>query len=162
MAEEKKVNQADTGIVDDNEHEDYLATIQKLKENSVPRSQYDALKADNKRLLDSIVNGQSEDSSSVKQLRDPDVIRKELFGKEHNNVDYMTLTLELRDSLIERGEPDPFLPYGSRITPTADDIAEAEKCATVYRECLEYAEGDNDAFTNELMRRTSKGTIIRK
>ena len=38
--------------------EDYIAAINELKQNTVERSKYEQLRADNKRLLDSLVNGQ--------------------------------------------------------------------------------------------------------
>ena len=150
--EEKKV---ETGKVDDMT-QDYVAAIKELKENSVDRSKYDALKAENKKLLDSIVNGQQvEEQGNESTQREPDVIRKELFGKEHSNLEYAKLMLELRNSLISKGERDPFLPYGEQISPTAEDIEKAEKAAQIYQECIDYAEGDSKLFTQELQRRTN-------
>lgn len=150
--EEKKV---ETGNVDDMT-QDYVAAIKELKENSVDRSKYDALKAENKKLLNSIVNGQEiEGQASGPALRDPKEIREELFGKEHSNLEYAKLMLELRSSLISKGERDPFLPYGEQISPTAEDIEKAEKAAQIYQECIDYAEGDSKLFTQELQRRTN-------
>lgn len=150
--EEKKV---ETGKVDDMTP-DYVAAIKELKENSVDRSKYDALKAENKKLLDSIVNGQEVDvQANGTTHRDPQEIRKELFGKEHSNLEYAKLMLELRSSLIEKGERDPFLPYGKQITPTPEDVEKAEKVAQVYQECIDYANGDTQIFTQELQRRTN-------
>ena len=150
--EEKKV---ETGKVDDMT-QDYVAAIKELKENSVDRSKYDALKAENKKLLNSIVNGQEvEGQANGPAQREPDVIRKELFGKEHSNLEYAKLMLELRSSLLSKGERDPFLPYGEQITPTPEDIEKAEKAAQIYQECIDYADGDSKLFTQELQRRTN-------
>lgn len=157
MADEEKVV---TGTVDDNT-QDYLAAIKELKENSVDRSEYDKLKAENKKLIDAVVNGQPGDVESKPQLRDPAAIREELFNHEHNNLDYVKLALELRSSLIAEGKPDPFLPMGSQIAPTADDVEKAEKVAQVYQECIDYAEGDSKLFTQELMRRTNTSVFDR-
>ena len=55
MLEEKE--NSVTGTVDDNT-QDYLAAIQELKQNSVDRSEYDRLRAENKKLIDAVVNGQ--------------------------------------------------------------------------------------------------------
>jgi hypothetical protein len=55
---------------------------------------------------------------------------------------------------MEKGEADPFLPVGSRVAPTHDEIETAENVAEIYRECIEYADGNSEVFTNELMRRT--------
>lgn len=155
--EEKKINEQG-----DNMTEDYLEAIKQLKENSVDRSKYDALKAENKKLLDAVVNGQEINVQEKEtQKRDVQTIREELFNHEHNNLEYVTLSLELRNALIAEGKPDPFLPYGRQISPTREDEEIAEKVAQVYQECVDYAEGDSELFTNELMRRT-KDVKIRK
>ena len=134
---------------------DYLAAIKELKQNSVDRSDYDKLKAENKKLLDSIVNGQVVETTSEPEYRDVNEIRDELFNNEHSNLEYVKLALELRNTLIAKGETDPFLPVGTQITPTADDAEKAERVAQVYQECIDYAEGDSALFTQELMRRTN-------
>ena len=156
--EEKKV---ETGKVDDMT-QDYVSAIKEIKENSVDRSKYDALKAENKKLLNAIVNGQEvEGQANEPAQREPDAIRKELFGKEHSNLEYAKLMLELRNSLISKGERDPFLPYGEQITPTPEDIEKAEKAAQIYQECIDYADGDSKLFTQELQRRTNPSVYDR-
>lgn len=155
--EEKKV---ETGKVDDTQV-DYIEAIKNLKQNTVDRSKYDELKAENKKLLDSIVNGQTVDAESQPQYRDVNVIRDELFNHEHNNLEYMKLSLELRNTLIAKGERDPFLPYGSQIAPTPEDVEKAEKAAQIYQECIDYADGDSKLFTQELQRRTNTSIFDR-
>ena len=152
MTDEKELNA--TGTVEDTT-QDYIDAIKNLKQNSVDRSKYDELKAENKRLLESIVNGQEIETEGKAEMRDPDVIREELFNHEHTNLDYVKLMLELRSTLIAKGERDPFLPYGSQIAPTAEDEMKAEKAAQIYQECIDYAEGDPKLFTQELQRRTN-------
>ena len=164
MAEEEKINV--TGTVEDNT-QDYLAAIKELKENSVNRSEYDKLRAENKRLIDAVVNGQpgQEEQVVVKHSKEQiDDLRNELFNspRELNNLEFITKAMELREALMENGEPDPFLPVGKQISPTRDDIEGAEKVAQVYKECIEYAEGDSEVFTNELMRRTRDVKLPRK
>lgn len=133
---------------------DYLAAIKDLKQKSVDRSDYEKLKAENKKLLDSIVNGQPAEVEAGPMYRDVNVIRDELFNHEHNNLEYIKLALELRSTLMAKGEPDPFLPYGKQISPTRQDEETAAKVAQIYQECIDYAEGDSEVFTNELQRRT--------
>ena len=164
MLEEKEVSV--TGTVEDNT-QDYLAAIKELKENSVNRSEYDKLRAENKRLIDAVVNGQpgqEEPVVSKHSKEQIDELRNDLFNspKELNNLEYITKAMELREALMENGEPDPFLPVGKQISPTRDDLEGAEKVAQVYRECIEYAEGDSEVFTNELMRRTRDVKLPRK
>ena len=164
MLEEKETNV--TGNVEDNT-QDYLAAIKELKEKSVDRSEYDKLRAENKRLIDAVVNGQpgQEEQVVVKHSKEQiDELRNDLFNspRELNNLEFITKTMELREALMENGEPDPFLPVGKQISPTRDDIEGAEKVAQVYKECIEYAEGDSEVFTNELMRRTRDVKLPRK
>ena len=164
MLEEKEISV--TGTVEDNT-QDYLAAIKELKENSVNRSEYDKLRAENKRLIDAVVNGQpgQEEQVFVKHSKEQiDDLRNELFNspRELNNLEFITKAMELREALMENGEPDPFLPVGKQISPTRDDIEGAEKVAQVYKECIDYAEGDSEVFTNELMRRTRDVKLPRK
>ena len=164
MAEEKEISV--TGTVEDNT-QDYLAAIKELKQNSVDRSEYDKLRAENKKLIDTVVNGLpgQEEQVVVKHSKEQiDDLRNELFNspRELNNLEYITKAMELREALIENGEPDPFLPVGKQISPTRDDLEGAEKVAQVYKECIDYAEGDSEVFTNELMRRTRDVKLPRK
>ena len=164
MLEEKEISV--TGTVEDNT-QDYIAAIKELKQNSVDRSEYDKLRAENKRLIDAVVNGQpgQEEQVVVKHSKEQiDDLRNDLFNspRELNNLEFITKAMELREALMENGEPDPFLPVGKQISPTRDDIEGAEKVAQVYKECIEYAEGDSEVFTNELMRRTRDVKLPRK
>ena len=164
MAEEKEISV--TGTVEDNT-QDYLAAIKELKQNSVDRSEYDKLRAENKKLIDAVVNGQpgQEEPVFTKHSKEQiDDLRNELFNspRELNNLEYVTKAMELREALMENGEPDPFLPVGKQISPTSDDLEGAEKVAQVYKECIDYAEGDSEVFTNELMRRTRDVKLPRK
>lgn len=149
-----------TGAVEDST-QDYLEAIQSLKQNSVDRSEYEKLKAENKKLINAVVNGQSVDVESQPKHRDANTIREELFNNEHSNLDYIKLALELRSTLIAEGKPDPFLPMGSQISPTAEDVQKAEKVAAVYQECIDYADGDSKLFTQELQRRTNTSVFDR-
>ena len=162
--EEKEISV--TGTVEDNT-QDYIKAIKTLKQNSVDRSEYDKLRAENKKLIDAVVNGQpgQEEQVVVKHSKEQiDDLRNELFNspKELNNLEYVTKAMELREALMENGEPDPFLPVGKQISPTRDDLEGAEKVAQVYKECIDYAEGDSEVFTNELMRRTRDVKLPRK
>lgn len=161
---EKEINVSNT--VEDTTT-DYIEAITQLKKNSVDRSEYDKLRAENKKLIDAVVNGQpgQEEQVLVRHSKEQiDDLRNDLFNspRELNNLEFITKAMELREALMENGEPDPFLPVGKQISPTRDDIEGAEKVAQVYKECIEYAEGDSEVFTNELMRRTRDVKLPRK
>ena len=149
MPEEKIENGTGEDVVDNT---DYIAAIKELKQNSVDRSKYEALRAENKKLLDSIVNGtpvevKVEDKKSIEELR------AAYLKEDQSNLEYITNTLKLREAIIAEGKPDPFLPIGEQIMPTDEDIKTAEKVANILQECVDYAEGDSAVFTNELQRR---------
>ncbi len=135
---------------------DYVAAIKELQNTTVSKEQYNKLRTENKKLLDALVSGKGIDQPAAVEKVDIDALRKELFNKDTqmNNLEFIEKGLKLRDALMDAGEPDPFLPIGSRIAPTPEEARQAENVAAVYRECIEYADGDSEVFTNELMRRT--------
>jgi hypothetical protein len=136
---------------------DYVAAIKELKQNSVDRSQYDALKAENKKLLNSIVNGQYVETEAPKPQVNIDDLRKKLFNNENQtNLEYVKNCLELRNALIERGEHDPFVPSGSQYNPTQADYEKADRVAKVLQEMIDDSDGDPNVFLNEYQRRVKK------
>lgn len=150
--EEKELTNV-SGQEEVNDSNDYIEAIKEIKQNSVDKAKYNQLKEENQRLLKSLVNGET-----IKQEVEPvDVnqLRKELFSQDidYNNLDYMTKVMQLRDTLIEQGEKDPFLPWGQKITPSQEDVDTANRVADIVKDCIDYAEGDSAVFTNELQRR---------
>ena len=146
---------------------DYIAQIKNLKENSVSKDDYNKLKADNKKLIDALANGSQLESvvaSKVSSVENINNLRKKLFSKGSNldNLEYCDTALQLRDALIEKGERDPFLPFGHNVIATESDIETANRVATVMKECIDYADGDSDIFTNEIQRRTVDISIPKK
>ena len=162
LPEEENVNV----VVEDNTN-DYIDQIKKLKENSVSKDDYDKLRLDNKRLIDALANGTQVEGvvepkvSAVEKINN---LRKKLFSKENglNNLEYCDTALKLRDALIENGERDPFLPFGHEVVATDSDYESANRVATVMKECIDYADGDSNIFTNELQRRTVDVVIPKK
>ena len=138
-----------------NDSVDYIEAIKEMKQNSVDRSAYDKLKSENKKLLDALVNGQQIDAPKEEK---PDIteLRKKLFNKDGNlsNLEYVETALELRNALIDAGERDPFLPYGDRVTVTAEMYDKAQAVADGLQECVDFADGDSGIFTAQLQRIT--------
>ena len=146
---------------------DYIEQIKKLKESSVSKDDYDKLKADNKKLIDALANGtpiEGKVEPKIDAVENINECRKKLFGKGSNlsNLEYCKAAVELRDALIKNGERDPFLPFGHNVVTTDSDNETAERVATVMKECIDYADGDSDIFTNELQRRTVDISIPKK
>lgn len=136
---------------------DYIEALNEMKKNSVDRAEYDKLREDNKRLLNAFVSGQ-EIQQETKTKTPISELRKKLFNKDSqmSNLEYVKTALELRDSLIESGERDPFIPFGDKVNVTAEHYDQAEKVAAVLKECVNFADGDSGIFTAELQRRTKE------
>ena len=136
-----------------NDSIDYIEAIKEIKQNSVDREAYNKLREENKRLLNSLVNGESIDVKKEEPV-DIDELRDKLFNKESTNLEYISNALKLREELMKQGKPDHFLPAGKNIIPTEEDIKTADRVAKFLQECVDYADGDSNVFTNELQRVT--------
>ena len=143
---------------------DYIAEIQKLKASTVSIDDYNRLKNDNKKLINALATGEGVATAAPEPEKNINELRNKLLkdGSNMNNLEYVQAAVELRDALIAQGQRDPFLPYGEGVLPTAEDIECANRVASVYKECIEYADGDPDIFTSELQRRTVDAGPIRR
>lgn len=145
-------------VVDTNE--DYIETIKNLKANSVSKDDYLKIKEDNKKLLNALSagTGYEEGNNGVKQTISTDELRKNVFSNDNNNLEYWKNALALRQRIIEENNEDIFLPHGRNIQITDNDINTANKVADVIQQCIDYADGDSQLFTNELQRRTNESS----
>lgn len=137
---------------------DYIETINQLKANSVNKSDYEKLKAENQKLLKSIINGEEIPASAIAQETSKEDLRKELYGGEGfhgSDIEFWKKTLELREKVMDEEGYDPFVPKGRQAVVTAADYEVADRVASVVRDVLEYANGDNALFISELNKRTT-------
>lgn len=135
---------------------DYIDQIEQLRANSVSKAEYDKLKAEHNKAMNALINGGQMDTGKAEKV-DKDALRKELYSQDNglSNLEYWQKTLTLRQAIIDDGGNDPFLPYGQKIAPTAEDMEAANRVAKAVQECIDYADGDSRIFTNELDRRTT-------
>ena len=155
MAEEIKTT------VEEMNNEQYIAAIEEMKANTVSRDAYNKLRNENKQLLDALVSGKEIPQEPVKKPS-ADELRKKLFGgQDLSNLEYVETALSLRNSLIEAGERDPFLPYGDKVDITPEQIDAAEKVAAGLQEMVDFAEGDSGVFSAEYQRRVKDVAIPR-
>lgn len=157
--ENQENKQPNPNVVDNTP--DYLAEIERLKSNTVDKTQYEKLLEDNKKLIQTIARNDektkaNEAAKNNEQPIDINKLREKMFNPNNtlNNLDYIQSALQLRKGLMDKGEPDPFLPIGNKITPTAEDIETAERVAKAFQSCVDYADGDPELFTQELQRIT--------
>lgn len=135
--------------------------LKEARENSVSKSEYDRIKKENERLVSEIINGgdgagSGQNPSPQQQEASIDELREKLYGpkcSELSNLDYWKYTLELRDAVINKGDPDPFLPVGTKISPTSEDEEKANNVADVVKQCIDEAEGNSEVFTALLQSR---------
>lgn len=140
---------------------DYIAAIQQLKATTVSKDDYDALVAERKQLLDSIVNGTASTQESESNTPDYETIKKEcrtkLFseGSELSNLEYCKTALELRDAVLQTEGIDIFVGSGHQLTPSQDDYDKAQRVADIMQECIDEAGGNSAIFTAQLQTRTN-------
>lgn len=151
MEEENAVSGQNSQI---DTNQDYISALNEIKQNTVSKEAYEKVREDNKRLLDTIVNGQQVNEPIIEKV-DVDALRKDLLnGKELTNLEFVDKSLKLRKALLDRGEQDIFAPpIGHKISPKPEDFETAERVASVLQECVDKADGDPNVFNNEFQRR---------
>ena len=154
----------ETTTVEEMNNEQYIAAIEELKASTVSRDAYNKLRSENKQLLDALVSGQQLPQTQTENKPSVAELRKKLFatdGNDLSNLEYVETALSLRNSLIEAGERDPFLPYGDKVDITTEQIDTANKVANALQEMVDFAEGDSGVFTAEYQRRIKDVAIPR-
>ena len=152
-----------TGTEMSNDSVDYISALNEMKQNSVSKEQYQKLKDDNKRLLDALVSNKQIDIPEEKPVN-VDELRAKLFKNEQglSNLEFIDTALQLRAALIAQGEPDPFMPIGSKVQPTYDMVEKAENVAKGLKEMVEFADGDSGIFNAEYQRKVVDTMPTRK
>lgn len=143
----------------------YIDALNELKANSVSKDKYDQLIKERDGLVEALKTGQQITVVNEEQEVDIDSLRHELYGdpdKSWRPTEYIEKTLKLREAVMENGGRDPFLPNGLDYQESIDDKKVAEMTAQIYQECLDYAQGDDQLFINELMRRTKDDSPIQR
>ncbi len=131
----------------------YIDAIRDLKENTVDRKLYQKLKDERDTLIKSLTNGDSLAAAEVAQVRSLAECREDFLAPSKSECDYLEKVLALREAAMREGELDPFVADGHHVTPTPYDYQRAQEIADIYRECLDYADGDDKVLINEIQRR---------
>ena len=147
---ENKRNEED--VVDNT---DYIAAIKELKENSVSKDKYDALMAERKQLIDSIVNGQEDDA----QVDTPelgsrlDYYRKYKENNFNSNLEYWDNLCKLRRATIAEYGADPTVtgnygltPEGEKVEPAYGETEAMESAFDIIENMIKEADGDPRYF----------------
>lgn len=143
---------------------DYIKIIEELRANTVPLERHLKVIENEKRLANALARGETLAQEKNEPKETPEELRKALYGNGCDglsNLDYWDKTLKLRESIIESGKEDPFVPQGKNIVATDTDRAAAQRVADVIQYCIDVADGDSSVFTNELQRRTADVNMMR-
>lgn len=156
--EEKLQNDPGTKVSEEVTTPQYtIDAINDLKKRlSTANKENEVLKADNRKLTESIVNGQTPEVEAQEEKTDLNELRKNLMKEDQTNLEFVSNALKLREAVIKEGGEDPFVPIGSKYTPTQADYERANRVATVLQEMVDDSDGDPAVFLNEYQRRVKK------
>lgn len=155
MADNIDKTQSVSGETVEDMTQDYLTAIKELKENSVDRSAYDSLRAENKRLLDSLVNGQTieKPSESIELPTRLDCYKKYKENNFNSDLDYWKNIVELREATIREYGKDPCVsgnfgvtPDGETIPPSYGEKEEIEGMFETIKEAINESDGNPAVF----------------
>ena len=152
---DEELNNVTSQTTEQIDNNQYIEALNQLKANSVDKADYDKLKAENKKLLDSIVNG-TEVALPANEKESIDDLRKKLANSSEDGIsslEYADTALKLRQRLLEEGQEDPFVAHGSQYSPTQLDYDRANRVAAILQDCVDNAEGDDATFLAELKKR---------
>ena len=151
--ENLKNQNSDSGDVVDNT--DYIEALKDLKQNSVNKDKYDALKSENKKLLEALVNGQQvEVQPEGSKLESRDTYYKKY--KENNfpnDLEYWDNFLKLREATIKEYGQDPCVtgsygltPEGVKQDPAYGEAETIEEQMDIIKGFIEESEGNPIVF----------------
>ena len=90
MADEKELlNEQTAETVSTTTAEDYIEAIKNLKQTTVDKTAYDALRSENKKLLESLVNGEEIQPQNKVLTEDIKSLRKDILTNQSlTNLEY--------------------------------------------------------------------------
>lgn len=136
----------------------YIEAIKEMKANSVSKDAYKKLQEENKKLLESLIAGETIEApkTTVEEKVDLNELRKHLDETE-SPIDYCKTSLKLHEETLKQLGYNDYLPNGKKIRPTKEDEEKANLFIKEIKECIDYADGDDQLFIQELQRRTYPG-----
>ena len=139
MAELENELKRNEEVVVDNT--DYIDAIKELKQNSVDKDKYDALKAENKKLLEAMINGTELQSQSAEKLDSRlEYYKKYKENKFNNDLEYWENFLNLRKATMKEYGADPCVTGNYGLTPEGGRANAAYGEAETVQEQMEMIE----------------------
>lgn len=154
------MNENENEKVEIKPEDDYIQMFQEFKKNSVSKADYDKLKEENKRLVASIFNGDSELPDQDEEEAQPQVRSKEevlksikdnvaiLFSEDSNmtNLEGAQRIIQYHDDMLEYNGTDIFANTGDKFLSSADDKISPQRTYDYLKKCVESSQGDPTAF----------------
>jgi len=135
----------------------YAAALKKQKENSVPKDEYEKLKAEHEKLIADMIEGKNQplvvDTSKPETVATKDLVKKILNDKNLSNREYVKTALQMRNQMLDEGKPDPFAPIGFKRATTREEAETAIRVAKELQDCVDRSTDDvsfNDLLRNKL------------
>lgn len=134
--------------------EEYVAALNAVKANSVPKSEYEKVLQEKQVLIRGMAEGATLPESDKPAENKPDLktLREKIRNAGENNLsnaEFVQTALDLRNACLAEGLPDPFLPLGIKRKPDNDDLAGAEKVADAFAAMLDEAKDDEGKVDND-------------
>lgn len=159
MAEEINKNGVTTQTNVEQDTNNYIEAIKEMKANSVSKDAYIKLQEENKKLLESLIQGETIEApkaAAPEEKVDLAALREHLSETE-SPIDYCKTSLKLHEETLKQKGYNDYLPNGKKIRPTKEDEEKAELFIKNIQECIDYADGDDQLFINEIQRRLYPG-----
>jgi hypothetical protein len=125
--------------------EDYISALGDLKANSVEKSEYDRILAENAKLTNALASGFRVEEEEEETPVDVAAVRKRLLTYNYSNdMEYFRDMKTLRDELMKQGI-DPFVNKSAE--NLSAEISNAEQVGALIDYALEEANGDPVKFS---------------
>lgn len=133
----------------------YIDAIKDLKQNSVSKEKYDALVAENKKLVDALVNGEEIETEQEDELKPRlDYYKAYKENKFNTDLEYWTNFLNLREATIKEYGKDPCVtgnyglsPEGERVEPAYGEQETIDQQLGIIKDMITEADGDPTVFS---------------
>lgn len=134
---------------------DYIAAIKELKQNSVSKDKYDALAAENKKLVDALVSGEEIEANEEDELKPRlDYYKAYKENKFNTDLDYWKNFLDLREATIKEYGKDPCVtgnyglsPEGERVEAAYGEADTIDQQLGLIKDMIEEAQDDPAVFS---------------
>lgn len=150
--EEKVVTTMENRETADNSK--YIEAIEELKRNTVPKERYEKLENENKKLFQSLVNGEANGKGEAAATRTRAELDKVLFGS--NNLETAKAMIELKERIKEEdGVDNVFNARGPNAAVTQESLDRNEEVYEGLKQLIKES-GDDPVVFNALLQNAIK------